>query len=328
MSPKPLPERPPLLLSAYWLHASPAELNKRLFSTKLGRHHETTAAATMHKHVMLSVILIGLMMMTVSSALAGGKPDLLLAKIYADTADVRDYWISEKFDGVRAYWDGETLVSRQGNAYHAPAWFTRDFPQTPLDGELWLGRGRFEELVSTVRKQRPVDSQWRDVRYLVFELPNGTGSFSDRLKKLHALLDESPSPFIRLVEQFRLDSHDALMQKLREVTVAGGEGLMLHRADARYHSGRSSDLLKLKPYLDTEATVLAQLPGKGKYKGMMGALLVEDNAHRRFRIGSGFSDQERRSPPPIGSIITYRYHGKTRNGLPRHASFLRIRSAK
>ncbi len=274
------------------------------------------------------LLLLAWLIITSPLASAGDAPDLLLANVYADAINVRDYWVSEKFDGVRAYWDGERLISRQGNTYHAPAWFTREFPRIPLDGELWLGRGRFEELVSTVRKQAPVDAQWRNVRYLVFELPGGADTFSDRLETLRTLLAQSPSPYIRLVEQFRLDSHETLMQKLQEITAAGGEGLMLHRADALYHGGRSNDLLKLKPYLDAEATVLAQLPGKGKYTGMMGALLVEDSDHRRFRIGSGFSDEQRRSPPPIGSTITYRYHGRTRNGLPRFASFLRIRPAE
>ena len=286
-----------------------------------GRKHSCFSS---HRHLLLLAWLVIAAPMTS----AGDAPDLLLANIYEDAIDVRDYWISEKFDGVRAYWDGEKLISRQGNIYHAPSWFTRDFPHVLLDGELWLGRGRFEGLVSTVRKQAPVDAQWRNVRYLVFELPDGNGSFSDRLEKLRTLLTNSPSPYIRLIEQFRLDSHQALMQKLQEITATGGEGLILHRADAPYHGGRSDDLLKLKPYLDAEATVLAQLPGKGKYTDMMGALLVEDSDHRRFRIGSGFSDAERRSPPPIGSIITYRYHGKTRNGLPRFASFLRIRPAE
>ena len=258
------------------------------------------------------------------SALAREAPELLLAKIYDRSVDVRDYWVSEKYDGVRAYWDGHRLISRQGHVYHAPAWFVQDFPKTPLDGELWAGRGKFEQLVSAVRKARPVDAEWRQVRYMVFELPGSEGTFTQRLTTLRKILTP-PRQHIELVEQFRLDSHEALMRRMRQVVAHGGEGLMLHRADAPWHGGRSDDLLKVKPWQDAEAIVIAHLPGKGKYRGMLGALLVEMPDGRRFRIGSGFSDAQRRSPPPVGATITYRYRGLSRYGIPRFASFVRIR---
>lgn len=112
---------------------------------------------------------------------------------------------------------------------------------------------------------------------------------------------------------------------LDDVVKKGGEGLMLHRADSLYHSGRSDDLLKLKPWQDAEATVIEILPGKGKFSGMMGSLLVKDQSGHIFRIGTGFSNDERRSPPPVGSVITFKFTGTTKKGLPRFASFLRIR---
>ncbi len=261
------------------------------------------------------------------TALARETPDLLLARVYSGDVDVTRYWVSEKYDGVRAYWDGRHLISRRGNPYHAPQWFIADFPKTPLDGELWMGRGAFEALVSAVRKDRPVDSEWRKIRYMVFELPGGKGDFSSRLTALKNLLATHPSRHIELVKQFRVTSHKALMDRLDRVVRAGGEGLMLHLASAAYHGGRSSDLLKLKPYFDTEACVVAHLPGKGKYQGMLGALLVETPDHKRFRIGTGFTDEQRRNPPPVGATITYRYRGFSRNGIPRFASFLRIRPA-
>jgi DNA ligase-1 len=100
---------------------------------------------------------------------------------------------------------------------------------------------------------------------------------------------------------------------------------MLHLADAPYVTGRSDVLLKLKPLLDTEATVVAHLAGKGKYAGQMGALRLEMPDGTRFNIGTGFSDAVRKAPPPLGAIVTYTYRGLTSKGTPRFASYLRVR---
>lgn len=252
-------------------------------------------------------------------------PGVMLAKVYAQDIDLHDYWVSEKLDGVRAYWDGRQLKSRQGNIYHAPAWFTKGFPEQPLDGELWIGRGAFEPLVGTVRKQMPNHDEWRQVSYKVFDLPTSNAPFTERLSILKQLFERLGSPYIELVEQFILPDHQALMQRLKQVIAAGGEGLMLHRESSLYQSGRSSDLLKVKPYQDAEAVVVKHLPGKGKYAGMLGSIEVEIADGKRFRIGSGFSDRERQNSPAVGSTITYKFHGLTGNGIPRFASFLRIR---
>jgi len=258
-------------------------------------------------------------------SLSTSTPDLLLAKTYDNDTDVSRYWISEKYDGVRAYWDGKQLISRRGNVYHAPFWFIKDFPKIALDGELWIARNQFEALVSTVRKDQPIDNEWRKVQYMVFELPNAEGSFSQRLQQLNKLLNEKSSPFIKLIDQSRLNNHEELIQRLHKIVQQGAEGLMMHRADALYNTGRSDDLLKVKLYQDAEAIIIEHKPGKGKYVGMLGSLLVEVEDGKRFKIGSGFSDNERKTPPLIGAVITYKYYGLTKNGIPRFASFLRIR---
>ncbi len=188
-----------------------------------------------------------------------------------------------------------------------------------------MGRGQFQQLVSAVRKNQPVDEQWRKVSYQVFELPNGKGSFTDRLASLKTLLESYDGAYLKLVPQFRLKDNEALQQQLDNVVADGAEGLMLHRADALYTSGRSDDLLKLKPYFDAEARVIKHLPGKGKYTGMLGAVLVETQTGLQFRLGTGFSDIERQNPPPLGAVVSYRYFGRTNSGKPRFASFLRIR---
>ena len=254
-----------------------------------------------------------------------GAPALLLANIYRDDIDLGQYWVSEKLDGVRAYWDGETLTSRNGNRFDAPPWFIEDFPRVALDGELWMGRGTFERLSGAVRRQHPDDAQWRDITFMVFDLPSSPATFDGRLKRLREMFDANKSPHVALVEQFRVADHDTLMDTLNKVVAGGGEGLMLHRGSSRYTAGRTDDLLKLKTYDDAEAVVVGHLPGKGKFAGMLGALLVEMPEGRRFRLGTGFSNEERLEPPPLGAIVTYKYYGKTRNGLPRFATFLRTR---
>jgi DNA ligase-1 len=254
-------------------------------------------------------------------------PALILAGVYRTAIDPAAYWVSEKLDGVRAYWDGKQLYFRSGHPVPAPAWFTRDFPKTPLDGELWLGRNTFERLSGVVRKTEPVDAEWRQVRYMLFELPGAEGTFSARKDTLSQLVKQAGIPWLQAVDQFRVADREGLQAKLDSVVAAGGEGLMLHRAEATYAAGRSDDLVKLKPYLDREAKVLAHLPGEGRNTGRLGALLVEDEDGRRFRLGAGFSDAMRENPPQVGSLVTYRYRGLTAKGLPRFPVFLRVREA-
>lgn len=250
-------------------------------------------------------------------------PELLLANTYSDDIEIADYWVSEKLDGVRAYWDGQQLLSRQGNIIHAPDWFIADFPMNKLDGELWVARGMFEDTLSTVRKYQPVEQEWRRVRYRLFELPEAEGTFTQRLAMLKILA--AKSGYIQHITQYRLTSLSALQAKLDEVVEQGGEGLMLHYADALYRTGRSDVLLKLKKHQDAEARVIAHLPGKGKHLGRLGALLLEMPSGKRFKLGGGFSDVQREKPPPVGSAVTYKYYGLSQRGIPKFASFLRVR---
>ena len=252
-------------------------------------------------------------------------PTFLLAERYRDDIDLSRYWISEKLDGVRAIWDGKALRFRSGNPVPAPQWFVDALPKQPLDGELWLGRGGFDQVSAIVRRQTPDVAEWRRVRYMIFELPDAPGTFTDRVEQIKAVAAAAKLPWLQAVPQFRLPDTAALQKKLRDVVRQGGEGLMLHRADAAYETGRSSALLKLTPWLDAEATVVAHLPGKGKYAGMTGALQMEMPDGRRFALGSGLSDALRRNPPPVGTLITYRYRELTKNGMPRFPGYLRVR---
>ena len=262
-----------------------------------------------------------------SALAAPAAPPLLLAEVLRGDVVLADYWVSEKLDGARALWDGQSLRFRSGRPVPAPAWFIAALPPEPLDGELWLGRGRFAELSGIVRRQQPRDDEWRQVRFMVFEQPDGAGSFTERVERLKAIVARAGVPWLQVVEQFRVADRAALQARLEAVVAAGGEGLMLHRADAPYVTGRSDALLKLKPRLDAEATVLAHLPGRGRLAGMMGALLVETPSGVRFQLGTGFTDAERREPPPVGAQVTYVYRELTRDGVPRFASYWRRREA-
>lgn len=252
-------------------------------------------------------------------------PAILLANVYRDEIDVSRYLVSEKLDGVRAVWDGSSLFFRSGKPVHAPAWFVEALPKEPLDGELWLGRGSFERLSGIVRREVPVDAEWREVRYMLFELPGAPGTFRQRAERMAEIVRQAGIPWLRQIEQFSVVDRSSLKKRLHEVVKSGGEGLMLHLADAPYESGRSDTLLKLKPWQDAEAVVVEHLPGKGKYTGQLGALRVRLPDGRLLSLGSGLSDAQRRSPPAVGSTVTYRYRDLTASGLPRFASFLRVR---
>jgi DNA ligase 1 len=255
-------------------------------------------------------------------------PSLPLAQIYSDKYELAHYLVSEKLDGVRAYWDGRQLRFRSGRLIHAPAWFTAQFPAHPLDGELWMGRHSFERLSAIVRRQEPSDDEWKLVTYQLYELPEGAGNFGDRIAVLQASVAQAAVPWLRVLPQVHVSGKAALKAKLAQVAREGGEGLMLHRSDAAWQAGRTDLLLKLKPQLDTEAIVVAHEAGQGKCEGMLGALIVMTPEGRRFRLGTGFSDEQRRHPPAIGTTVTYRYRDITSTGLPKFASFLRIRDSE
>ena len=252
-------------------------------------------------------------------------PPVQLASEYQSIESLHEYWVSEKLDGVRAYWNGQALLTRQGNRIQAPDWFTAGFPSQPLDGELWMGRGTFDVLSGTVRRQVPDDEAWRRVRFMVFDLPGKAEVFSERLRQMAQLLEAAEVPWLQPVDHFRVRNRTQLMLHLDDVIEGGGEGLMLHHGLARHVPGRSPVLMKLKPWQDAEAEVIRHVPGEGRHAGVMGALLVRGDDGRHFRIGTGFTDAERANPPPVGSRITFRHTGTTGNGIPRFASFLRIR---
>ena len=250
----------------------------------------------------------------------------MLAQRWDQKVDIKGWWMSEKLDGVRGYWTGKELISRSGNLFSVPKWFTRNFPSTPLDGELWIGRRQFSVLIGIIRRKMPAD-EWEKVRYLIFDAPQAEGGFEKRLDFARRWFRQHPNSYTEVLKQQICENEMHLRRKLRAIESNGGEGVMLRKPNSPYTVGRSYDLLKVKTYKDAEAKVIKHLAGSGKHAGRLGALLVEQPNGIQFAIGTGFTDQERENPPPVGSIITFKYYGFHESGIPRFASFLRVREA-
>jgi DNA ligase-1 len=256
------------------------------------------------------------------------RPPLMLAGVYRTAYPLDEAWVSEKYDGVRAYWDGHALWTRGGQRIAAPGWFTAGWPATPMDGELWAGRGQFEAALSTVRQQVPQDAAWRAVRYMVFDMPAHGGVFSARRLALQATVQALGQPWVQAVEHKPVASATSLQALLKRTVAEGGEGLVLQQASGLYLPGRSTTLVKLKPFEDAEGQVLSHVPGQGRLQGRMGAVWLEMPAPDggkplRFKLGSGFTDAQRQDPPAVGSWVSFRFRGYTEQGVPRFASYLR-----
>jgi DNA ligase-1 len=256
---------------------------------------------------------------------APAGPPLLLAESWDNAADLSGWWMSEKLDGVRAYWDGHRFLSRQGNLFHAPDWFVDGLPDCPLDGELWIDRKRFQRTVGIVRRQDRTDL-WKEVRFLAFDAPAAPGGFEDRTGFLTDALAARKPPYARAHAHAVCRDLDCLRAELARVESLGGEGLMLRQPGSRYEAGRSATLLKVKTFRDAEAIVVAHQAGAGRHKGRLGALLVRLPSGIEFAVGTGFSDRERGAPPPVGATVTFRYQELSDGGVPRFPSYVRARA--
>jgi DNA ligase-1 len=250
------------------------------------------------------------------------KPHLLLLKVYKDQ-NISGWVMSEKLDGIRCYWNGKNLISRGGKIIHAPKWFTKNFPPFEMDGELWTNRGNFNHISSIVRDKTP-SSEWRKVTYNIFEVPHAKGNLFERLAKVKPY----ESKIIRIIPQYPVHSKEEMFKFLKEVEKKGGEGVVVRDPNAPYIAKRTNKALKVKSFYDTECKVVGYTQGKGKYQGMMGAIKCELKNGKIFKIGSGFTKDERKNPPKIGDIVTFKYKEMTKNGVPRFPVFMRVRNVK
>ncbi|MDY7225934.1 DNA ligase [Hyalangium rubrum] len=251
-------------------------------------------------------------------------PPVLLAHSWTNDTDLTGWWMSEKLDGVRAYWDGKRFLSRQGNPFYAPAWFTEKLPDYPLDGELFGGRKKFQRTVSVVRRQDQSDD-WKELAFVIFDAPSLDAPFEERLAHCQQFVEDVAPPYAEWLEHQPCQSVKHLREELARVEGLGGEGLMLRQPGSRYEAGRSYTLLKVKSFHDDEARVIGHQPGAGRHKGRLGALEVELRNGTRFSVGTGLSDAERENPPGLGSIITFRYQELSNDGVPRFPSYVGVR---
>ncbi|ELV8694533.1 DNA ligase [Vibrio fluvialis] len=277
----------------------------------------------------LKLTLIAAALLTTQHSAALANPlafvPVAQANEYHDGINIYEYWQSEKLDGIRAIWNGKQLLTRNGNPIYAPRWFTDPLPDYALEGELWAGRGHFALVQQTVLDHTPSDEAWRKIDFMLFDMPDAAGDYTKRYYNLIHVVDSTSSKHIKYIEHTPVLSEQELLRYLDTLVNENGEGIMLRKVTARYQAGRSNDLLKLKKHQDAEARVVGYKIGNGKYKGLMGSVLVRTDEGTEFYVGTGFSDEQRLNPPEIGSLITYRYNGLTAEGKPRFARFVRVR---
>lgn len=246
------------------------------------------------------------------------------AKTYKGYENIKGWYMSEKLDGIRGYWNGKYFLSKNGNKIYTPKWFTKNFPSYELDGELWTKRGDFENIQSIVLDMHPSD-KWKEISYNIFEAPNQDGNFSERLRVAKKHFEQMQLNHVQIIKQTRCKDRDHLDKFMQEVTKLGAEGVMIKDASLSYFAGRSSNLLKVKESSDMEGVVIGVNNGKGMLKDMMGSLTLRLENGVVFKLGGGFSLKERKTLYIVGSIVTFKYYGFTKNKKPKFASFLRVR---
>ncbi|KIM38613.1 hypothetical protein M413DRAFT_239846 [Hebeloma cylindrosporum] len=256
-------------------------------------------------------------------------PELLLANKWdLDTGlDPTGWWVSEKLDGVRTYYDGKQFLSRLGNPFTPPNWFIDKLPKdVTLDGELYGGRGNFQSTVSIVKTVNSI--HWKNITFQLFDIPSrGEEAFEQRYDFLQKTFGEGgthATDQICVVHHEVAKNRQHVLDKLKEIETLGGEGLMLRKPSSVYEGRRSGSLLKIKTFYDAEAIVVGHAPGKGRNKGITGALKCKMESGKLFNVGSGLTDKIRTTPPKIGKIITYRFQELTRDGVPRFPSFIGV----
>jgi len=250
--------------------------------------------------------------------------DLMLPQVYEEDININNWLMSEKLDGIRGHWDGKKLLSKKGNPLNPPSAFIRNFPDFAVEGEIWGGRNSYEKTLSIVLKDDAHDG-WLNLKFAIFDVPQANGGFEARLNMAREWFAQNPSEYVFVIDQNPVKSREHLKEELERIEKLGGEGLILRKPGSLYTKGRSRDILKVKSYYDMEAVVIEHKEGEGRNRGRMGSMLVELPDKRKFKIGTGFSDEERNSPPPIGSVITFKYYGFYKSGIPKFPSFLKNR---
>lgn len=253
----------------------------------------------------------------------------MLLKNY-DGRDISGWVMSQKYDGVRAIWDGKKLKSRQGKEFCAPQSFISQLPPFSIDGELFAGRGSFEKAASITAR---CDEDWGELTYLIFDAPEAKGDLPTRLAPLKDFLAKNQGSQIKIIEQIKIKSTKEAFAYLDKITADGGEGIVVRDPKAPYKDGRQSSIMKLKKFYDAECEVLSIKPRKDD-NSVVGSVECRDMAGKNtFKIGSGFGSLKickttalKENCLKTGDIITYKYQNLTKNAKPRFGVFLRKRT--
>ena len=152
--------------------------------------------------------------------------------------------MSEKMDGIRAYWDGGKLLSRYGNELSGPGWFTAGLPITlTLDGELWMGQDTSFENINSILRSKTGD--WSQIQYYVFDLPSSVGPFETRLEEMKRLKAIFPS-HVHIVKHQKCEGISHLMEYLTSILTNRGEGVIVRQPQTHYIKGHTTSILKVK----------------------------------------------------------------------------------
>lgn len=254
----------------------------------------------------------------------GEVPKLFSLKVYRNDLNVTGWVMSEKLDGVRAYWDGNQLISRSGRVLSPPQSFTQGFPSFALDGEIWSRRGEFEHIASIVNTKEN-KAGWDELTYNIFEVPHQKGGLLQRLNVLEAYLHLHTAEKLHILNQIIVNDDEDVRSFFEKVIARGGEGIVLRDPNEAYYTGRTSSALKYKSFTDAECMVTAVIEGKGKFSGQLGAVKC-DYQGKIIKIGSGFTSEQRKRSFETGTVVSFKYYGLTHLGNPKYPVFLRVRT--
>lgn len=177
-----------------------------------------------------------------------GRRPMLAGRLKTDkhdraVEDVVGWYASVKLDGYRCFWDGQYLFSKSGRKLPHPPWFTKGFPSTPLDGELYAGPGTRARLSGITRNKH--NPWWGKIRFMVFDMPS-LAPFKKRIERLSKYTPKTR--VIGKIRHVRVKSIQQLHCMFKATTRHGGEGLVVRKGDTPYKPGvRSRTFLKYKP---------------------------------------------------------------------------------
>ncbi len=197
------------------------------------------------------------------------------------------------------------------------------------DGELYL-HDNFQRLTHLVNRGMAIEG-CREVSYVIFDLKN-THFQEVRLLMLTQLGLTFNTGIIRIAPSWACAGTEEVELILKEQTAQGFEGLILRAPDAYYQEKRATTMMKLKPRSSDTYRItgfLEEVSIQGELKGSLGAFTVADTDGRTFKVGSGFTAEQRRiywreREKLVGCIVHVKYQALTDRGVPWFPVFMEV----